>query len=261
MGRMPREPEGPYVQSLERGLAVIRCFGEGRARLTISDVAREVGIDRAAARRFLHTLVELEYLGVDDGHFYVRPLVLELAQAYLGAVSPLNDVLQPHLERLTAETEETSMACVLDGADAVHIAGVRAKRLVAINVRVGTRVPAHASPLGHVLLAALADADLAAWFARAPMTARTTKTLTSEAELRERLLAVAKQGYAIGDQELEMGLRTIAVPIRDRDGVVKAAISIGVTATAITVAQLRTDFLPRLQGTARRIETDLALIR
>ncbi|MDB4940855.1 MAG: pcaR [Labilithrix sp.] len=257
---MPREPEGPYVQSLERGLAVIRCFGEGRARLTISDVAREVGIDRAAARRFLHTLVELEYVGVEDGQFYLRPRVLELAQAYLGAVSPLNDVLQPHLDRLTSETEETSMACVLDGSEAVHIAGVRAKRLVAINVRVGTRVPAHASPLGHVLLAALPDAALASFFARAQMVPRTARTLTREADLRERLGAVSKQGYAIGDQELEVGLRTIAVPIRGREGAVVAAISIGVTASAFTVAQLRSDLLPRLQSTARRIETDLALI-
>ncbi|MEU6643415.1 IclR family transcriptional regulator C-terminal domain-containing protein [Saccharomonospora sp. NPDC046836] len=256
---MPRAGDGPYVQSLDRGLAVLRCFGEDRTRLSISEVAREVGVDRAVARRLLHTLAELGYIGVEGSNFFVRPRVLELAQAYLGTVD-FPDVIQPHLAQLTSEIHETSMAFVLDGDEIVYIAGVQARRLVSINVRVGLRIPAHQSPLGHVLLAAQSAEARAAYLERVELTPTTRYTITDKPALRKRLITVADQGYALGDQELEMGLRTIAVPVHDRDGTVVAAISIGVLAAAYSARKLINELLPRLHETAKRIESDLAVL-
>ncbi len=176
---MPRTGDGPYVQSLDRGLAVLRCFGEDRTRLSISDVAREVGVDRAVARRLLHTLAELGYIGVDGSNFFVRPRVLELAQAYLGAVE-FPDVIQPHLAQLTSEIHETAMAFVLDGDEIVYIAGVQARRLVSVNVRAGLRIPAYQSPLGHVLLAAQPADAREAYLERVALTPVTRYTITEK---------------------------------------------------------------------------------
>ncbi|MFC5744646.1 IclR family transcriptional regulator domain-containing protein [Actinomadura rugatobispora] len=256
---MPRTGDGPYVQSLDRGLAVLRCFGEDRPRLSISDVAREVGVDRAVARRLLGTLVQLGYVGQDGTNFYVRPKVLELSQAYLGAVA-FPDVIQPHLAQLTSEIHETSMAFVLDGDDVVYITGVQARRLVSINVRAGLRIPAYQSPLGHVLLAALPDDALSDYLERTELVPVTRYTITETSVLRQRLTEVAEQGYAIGAQELEIGLLTIAIPVHDRDGAVVTAISIGVMAAAYSVDVLVGELLPRLRRTARQIESDLAVL-
>ncbi|MFF2852104.1 IclR family transcriptional regulator C-terminal domain-containing protein [Streptomyces sp. NPDC058001] len=256
---MSRTGDGPYVQSLDRGLAVLRCFGEDRTRLSISDVAREVGVDRAVARRLLHTLAELGYIGVDGSNFFVRPRVLELAQAYLGAVE-FPDVIQPHLAQLTSEIHETAMAFVLDGDEIVYIAGVQARRLVSVNVRVGLRIPAYQSPLGHVLLAAQPAEAREAYLERVDLMPVTRYTITEKPALRDRLAKVADQGYALGDEELEMGLRTIAVPVHDRTGTILAAISIGVLAAAYSARTLVKDLLPRLRQTAGQIESDLAVL-
>lgn len=261
MGRsMARERNEPYVQALDRGLAVLRCFGEDRALLTISDVAREVHIDRAAARRFLHTLVSLGYVGVDGGRFYLRPRVLELAQPYLDAVS-FPDAIQPHLEALTREISETSMAFVLDGDEIVYVAGVQAKKLVVVQVGFGTRVPAYASPVGRVLLAALPPNELDAYFARVDLVQHTDRTIVDEATLRLELEQIADHGYAIGDQELAIGLRTVAVPVHDKTGKVIAAISIGVTAATVSLSALSGSLLQRLKSAAVEIEADLKASR
>jgi IclR family pca regulon transcriptional regulator len=256
---MAHKGDGPYVQSLDRGLAVLRCFGGDRPRLSISDVAREVGVDRAVARRLLHTLVELGYVGTDSANFYIRPKILELARPYLDSVT-LPDVIQPHLDQLSGEIHETSMAFVLDGDDVVYIAGVQARRLVSINVHVGQRIPAYQTPLGHVLLAALPADALAAYLERAELKPVTRYTITQKSALRQRLATVAKEGYAIGDQELELGLRTIAIPVHDRDGTTIAAISIGVLAAAYSNRELVSKLLPHLQETAHHIEKDLAAL-
>lgn len=257
---MSRNGEGPYVQSLDRGLAVLRCFGEERAQLTISDVAREVQIDRAAARRFLHTLVSLGYVGVDGDKFYLRPRVLELAQPYLDSVE-LPEIVQPHLEALTRGIHETSMAFVLDGDDIVYVAGVQAKRLVAVQVRFGMRVPAYVSALGRVLLSSLDRSQLDDYFSRVELVKHTSKTVVDEDSLRKEIARAATHGFSVVDQELAAGLRTIAVPIHDRDGEVVAAISIGVTAATVSMATLRGDLLKRLRETAAEIEADLRTIR
>lgn len=257
---MARDGDGPYVQSLDRGLAVLRCFREERAQLTISDVAREVDIDRAAARRFLHTLVSLGYVGVDGTKFYLRPRVLELAQPYLDSVE-FPDIIQPHLESLTREIRETSMCFVLDGDESVYVAGVQAKRLVAVQVRFGTRVAAYASPPGRVLLAAQDAKTLDDYFTHVKLEKLTDKTIVEEKALRAELVRVGKQGYSLGDQELAAGLRTIAVPIHDRNGSVVAAISVGVTAATVSIAELKGDLLTKLRVAATEIEADLHAIR
>ncbi|WP_432969659.1 IclR family transcriptional regulator domain-containing protein [Dactylosporangium sp. CA-233914] len=256
---MAISPENtPYVQALDRGLAVLRCFGDDATRLTTSDVARAVGIDRAAARRFLYTLVSLGYLGVDGARFYLRPRVLELARPYLDSMAHV-DVIQPHLESLTHHTGETSMAFVLDGHEIVYVSGVQAKRLVAVLVSIGTRVPAYCSPPGRVWLASLSPAELDAYFEEVDLVARTPETVTSEKKLRAEIARVAAEGFSLVDQELERNLRTVAVPVHDRNGDMACAISIGVT-SLVPMSTLGGELLAELRKTALDIETDLALI-
>ncbi|WP_245547551.1 IclR family transcriptional regulator domain-containing protein [Nocardia brevicatena] len=167
------------------------------------------------------------------------------------------DVIQPHLEALTREISETSMAFVLDGDEIVYVAGVQAKKLVAVQVGFGTRVPAYASPVGRVLLAALPPDDIDAYFSRVELVKQTDRTIVDEATLRLELEQVAHHGYAIGDQELAIDLRTVAVPVHDKAGKVIAAISIGVTAATVSLSALSGDLLLRLKATATEIEADL----
>ncbi|GAA1003737.1 IclR family transcriptional regulator [Acrocarpospora pleiomorpha] len=256
---MSEVAEGPYVHALERGLAVLRCFHDDRDQLTISDVAREAGMDRAVARRFLHTLVALGYLGTVNSRFYVRPRVLELARPYLDSVTNV-DVIQPHLEQLTKEVGETSMAFVLDGHEIVFVAGVQAKRLVSVHVVLGTRVPAYCSPPGRVLLGSLSPDQLDDYFRHVELVQRTPHTVTSENALREEIKKVAEQGYSLVDQELESQLRTVAVPIRDRGGKIVAAASIGTTLD-VAMEHLGGELLSKLTTAATEMERDLALIR
>jgi IclR family transcriptional regulator, pca regulon regulatory protein len=256
---MPRDADGPYVQALVRGLAVLRCFTADDAELSISDVSRLVGIDRAAARRFLHTLTTLGYLGHSAGAFHLRPRVLELARPFLDSITEL-DVLQQHLEELTAEIGETSMAFVWDQDESVFLAGVQARRLVSVQVTTGTRVAAYCSPPGRVLLASLSPQELDAYFESVELTALTPHTVTDEQELRQVLERVAERGYSVGDQELALGLRTVAVPVRDAGGHVVYAVSVGVTAATVTMTELKGRIRERLRRTADEIERDLALL-
>ncbi|OLT31131.1 IclR family transcriptional regulator [Actinomadura sp. CNU-125] len=246
-----------FVQSLERGLAVIRAFGADAPELTLSDVARATGLTRAAARRFLLTLADLGYVRTDGRLFSLTPRVLELGYAFLSGVS-LPEVAQPHLERLAARVHESTSVSVLDGADVVYVARVPVSRIMAVGIDVGTRFPAAATSMGRVLLAHLPDAErdalLDAWDP-APLTPR---TLLSRDELRAELVRVRGLGWAMVDQELEEGLRAVAAPLRDRDGRVVAAINISTHASRTPVASVRRDLLPPLRDAAAGIEADLA---
>ena len=246
------------MQSLERGLAVIRAFGAGAAELTLSDVARVTGLTRAAARRFLLTLVDLGYVRTDGKYFSLSARVLELGYAFLSSMT-LPDVAQPHLERLSADVRESSSVSVLEGADIVYVARVAVSRIMTVTINVGTRFPAHATSMGHVLLAGL-DADgLARYLERARLDRLTAHTLTSPAALRAELAKVREQGWALVDQELEEGLRSVATPIRDRDGAVVAAINLSTHASRTTREDVLADMLPPLLAAAKRIEGDLAV--
>lgn len=233
----PGRPEH-FVQSLERGLAVVRAFSADAPQMTLSDVARRTGLTRAAARRFLLTLVDLHYVHTDGRVFWLSPRVLELGHSYLSSLS-LPEVAEPHMERLVAAVRESSSVSVLDGDDVIYVARVPVSRIMTVSINVGTRLPAHRTSMGRVLLAA-------------------TDLETDDATLREKLDRVRRDGYAIVDQELEKGLRSIAVALRDGSGAVVAAMNLSTHAARRSVASMRSELLPALRETAARIEADLA---
>jgi IclR family pca regulon transcriptional regulator len=251
-----RRRSNDFVQSLERGLAVIRAFGPDRTRLTLSEVAREAGLTRAAARRFLLTLVELGYVRSDGREFSLRPRVLELGYAYLSAMS-LPDIAYPHVQELVDTVRESSSVAVLDGDEIVDIARVPAKRIMTVAVPVGTRFRAHASSKGRVLLANLPEPELEEYLATVHLDQLTNKTLTDPDRLRVVLAEVREQGYAIVDQEVEEGIRSVAAPLRDASGATIAAINVSAYASRASVEAVRDEFLPSLLGTAKQIEADL----
>ena len=250
------ERNSDHVQSLERGLAVIRAFGADSPELRLSDVARATGLTRAAARRFLLTLVRLGYVRQEGGTFSLRPRVLELGYAYLSALS-LPEVAQPHMETLVAEVNESSSVGVLDDLDIVYVARVPTQRIMTITIAVGTRLPAYATSMGRVLLAALAPEALDAYLERVELRRLSPRTITSERALRGELDRVRAQGWAMVDQELEEGLRSIAAPIRDGGDRVVAAVNVSAHASRASRDTVRRDLLPPLLETARRIESDL----
>ncbi|MST31163.1 helix-turn-helix domain-containing protein [Acidimicrobiaceae bacterium USS-CC1] len=256
MAEEPRRPE--HVQSFARGLAVIRAFGE-RPELTLSDVARATGLTRAAARRFLLTLVDLGYVRSDGRTFALRPRVLELGYAYLSTLG-LDDVAAPHMEQLVASIRESSSISVLDGDDIVYVVRVPTSRIMTVTIAVGTRFPAYPTSMGRVLLAALPPAALDAYLERVEPVALTRRTVTDRAALRAVLGEVAAKGYALVDQELEDGLRSVAVPIVDRSGAVVAALNASAHASRATLEDLRRRMLPQLQATAARINDDLRAV-
>ena len=246
-----------FVQSLERGLAVIRAFGPDREHLSLSEVAEATGLTRAAARRFLLTLLQLGYVRSDGRKFSLRPRVLELGYAYLSGLS-LPDVAAPHMEELVARLHESSSISVLDGQHIVYVVRVPTKRIMTVAISVGTRFPAYATSMGRVLLAALPPDELERYLAEAaPLEPLTDRTVTDPARLRELLAQVAEQGYAIVDQELEEGLRAVAVPIRGATDVGTAAINVSAHAARVSMAALREQILPVLLDTVAQIEADL----
>jgi IclR family transcriptional regulator, pca regulon regulatory protein len=245
-----------FVQSLDRGLAVIRAFGPDRDRLSLSEVARATGLTRAATRRFLLTLVQLGYVRNDGREFSLRPRVLELGYAYLSGLA-LPEIASPHLEELVAKVRESSSVSVLDGDYIVYVARVPTKRIMTVAISVGTRFPAYATSMGRVLLAGMSPDSFEDYLARADLAALTGRTVTDPGQLREIIHETAKQGYAIVDQELEEGLRAIAAPIHGAGGKVTAAINVSAHASRVSLAAMKTELLPALQETARRIEADL----
>lgn len=255
-GHRPPARNSDFVQSLDRGLAVIRAFGPDRERLSLSEVARATGLTRAAARRFLLTLVSLGYVRSDGREFSLRPRVLELGYAYLSGLA-LPDVAAPHMEELVARLHESSSISVLDGQHVVYVVRVPTKRIMTVAISVGTRFPAYATSMGRVLLAALPAGELDRYLAEAEFSALTDKTVTDPARLRDILTEVAEQGYAIVDQELEEGLRAVAAPIRGAADVGMAAINVSAHASRVSMTALREEILPVLLQSAGQIEADL----
>ena len=250
------EQSRDFVQSLSRGLDVITVFGPDRQNMTLSDVARLTGLTRATARRFLLTLVELGYMRTDGKLFSLTPHVLNLGFSYLSGLS-ITEVAQPHVQDLASIVHESSSVAVLDGDDIVYVGRVPTKRIMAVAISVGTRFPAYATSMGRVLLASLSPDQLDAYLQRVELVPLTRFTVTDTARLRRLLDQVRTDGFVITDQELEEGLRSTAVPIRDANGNVIAAINLSAQATRVSSAQMRDELLPHLLETARRIEIDL----
>jgi IclR family transcriptional regulator, pca regulon regulatory protein len=249
--------EGDFVQSLERGLTVIRAFDAEHSVLTLSEVAASTGLSRAAARRFLHTLVHLGYMHNNGGRFSLRPKILELGYAYLSSLT-LPELAMPHLEELVEQVRESSSMSELDGEDVVYIARVPTKRIMRVTINVGTRFPAYATSTGRVLLAAQPEDWLDRYLNSVTLHGLTGQTITSPAGLRHELRKIRGRGWALVDQELEEGLRSLAAPIRDADGAVVAAVNVSTHAGRRSLESVVKDMLRPLLTTAERIERDLA---
>ena len=248
------ERRSDFVQSLQRGLSVIRAFRGERQELTLSEVARATGLSRAAARRFLLTLVELGYVHASDGRFTLGPRVLDLGYAYLSSLGVLETV-EPHLDVLGRRTGESCSVSVLDDTEIVYLTPSR--RAISVTRPVGSRLPSHATAMGRVLLAALPDRELEERVSRMVLEPLTVRTVTDRHRLVEIVRSVRARGYAVVEEELEEGLVAAAVPVRVPWRAVVAAINI---AGRVSPGVLEHELLPLLKETAAAIERDLRAV-
>jgi IclR family pca regulon transcriptional regulator len=251
-GTRPRE----FVQGLERGLAVIRSFSAEAPTLTIAQVAERTDLTRAAARRYLMTLEALGYVLQDGDRFSLTPRLLDLGFTYLSTLD-VTSVVQPFMERVTDALHESCSVSVLDDHDIVYIARRAAKRIMSINLAVGSRLPAHATSMGKVLLAHLPPNELERYLVSVEREALTANTIVAERALRKVLGKVRENGWAVADEESELGVRSAAVPLVGRDGEVHAAINVSAHAARVSLEQLQTDYLPVLLEAARGISKAL----
>ncbi|MYS24282.1 transcriptional regulator, IclR family [Streptomyces sp. DvalAA-14] len=255
--RASKQELGPeFVESLARGLAVLGAFGRAQSALPLTAVAEATGMARATVRRALITLQHLEYLEVDGRLFRPTPRVLELGFAHLSGLT-LPQIAEPHLKALVEQVHDSASMAVLDGGDILYVARVPTVRIMTVTITVGTRFPAYATALGRVLLAGLPAVERAEQVARADLTALTPHTVTDPARLAALLEQAVRDRYALVDEELESGLRSIAVPVHDRDGRVVAAVNVSMHASRRTARQAREDLLPPMREAAARIENDL----
>lgn len=246
-----------YVNSLARGLEVIRAFSREKPRMTLSEIAQATGMTRATVRRFLLTLVREEYAESDGKFFSLAPKILELGYAALSTMTFL-DAVQPVLVRLANTVRESCFTAVLEDTDVVYVANASpAERIVGISVSVGSRAPAHAVSTGRVLLAALPEEKLDEYLGKATLTQLTPNTITSKKRLRGLIEETRQQGFSIVDQELEIGLRSISVPIYDQSGKVLAALNVGCPSSRITPDEMREGILQELQAASSEITAKL----
>ena len=244
-----------FVQSLERGLAIIRVFGAEHPSMTVSEIAAEVDLTRAAVRRFLLTLTELGYVTSKNNRFQLTPRVLELGYSFLSALS-FPDVALPRMEELVAQTAEASEGSILDRGDIVYVVRVPGPAMMTISVNVGARRPAYATAMGRVLLAHLPDAELDAYLETYRLEPVLPRTITNVADFRKELARVRDQGYALVNQELEEGLVAVAVPVRDRTGQVRAAVNLSTHVGRKSVKDMRA-LVPQIRAAAADIELGL----
>lgn len=241
-----------FMTSLARGLAVLRAF-EQHNTLNTSQAAAATGLSRAAARRCLYTLNKLGYIGAGDGKsFALRPTLLPLARAFLNSKGFV-ETAQPVLLALRDQLGESCSLGLREGDDVVYVARAEATRIMSAALGVGSRLPAYCSSMGRVLLASLSPDALEDYLARAPFPRRTPETVVTAEALRAELEQVRGQGFSVIDEELEIGLRSIAVPVRDRTGQVVAALNVGAPAARISVDDLTRRVLPPLLSAATTI--------
>ncbi|MEW1692153.1 IclR family transcriptional regulator C-terminal domain-containing protein [Streptomyces sp. NPDC091265] len=255
-GASKQELGREFIESLARGLTVLTTFGEGRDALTLTDVARATGLARATARRALITLEHLGYVTTDDRAHRLTPRVLALGYPPL-SLAALPQIAQPHLAALTQQVQDSASLAVLVGDDVQYTARVATHRIMNVNISVGTRFPAHATSMGRVLLAALPPAEREIRLARTEPRALTPYTVTRPDLLGAVLDRVRDDGYALVDEELEVGLRSVSVPLHDRRGAVVAAVNVAMHSSSRSVPECVADVLPRLRTAAGLIETDL----
>ena len=241
--RQPPRTDRQFVQGVERAFSVIRSFSSERPELTITDVAVRSGLTRAAARRYLLTLKELGYVAQTGSQFSLTPRVLDLGFTYLSTMS-VATVARPVMEQAVETLREPCSVSVLDDRDVVYIARATPKRLVSSTLTVGSRLPAHCTSMGKVLLAAMSPDRLDAFFGAGPLKPMTDRTICNETKLRDALAEVRARGWAWNDGESEDGIRSVAAPILDRGGRVHAAINVAGLASRVSIKELRSKFVP-----------------
>ncbi|MFS8053315.1 IclR family transcriptional regulator C-terminal domain-containing protein [Rhizobium sp. BR 317] len=244
--------ETDFVSSFAKGLNTIEAFGETRQRLSIAEASKLTGLDRATVRRSLLTLAELGYAEYDGKFFTLTPKILRLGHAYLSA-TPLPTIIQPYLDQLSERAGHNASASVLDGTEIVYIARASQRRVMSINLTPGSRLPAYCASMGRVLLSGLPESEARAVLARSEIKANTANTKTDTEMLMAEFRQVRAQGYAVIDQELEIGLCSIAVPVENDRGQVVAAINIGAPAAYVAAADMAERYLPLLRETQKML--------
>lgn len=255
---MPREGTGPdFIEALARGLEVLAAFPAGRAALSLTEVAEATGLARPTARRILLTLTELGHVRAVDGGFALTPRVLELGVAYVRSQG-LWDTARPHMEALVARTRESCSIAQLDGSDVVYVARVAVPKIVGLSVQIGTRFPALPTSLGKVLLAALPPAELEEVLAQPTRSGLEARWRPDRAERDAALREVRARGWALTDEQLALGIRSVAAPLRDGSGRTVAAINVNTHAAETPLERLLDEHLPLLLAAAGEISADFA---
>ena len=242
-----------FMTSLARGLAVVRAFSDSRRPLTIAQISQNTGIPRAAVRRCLYTLKQLGYVDAELNNFSLRPKVLTLGYSYLSS-TPLTVSAQPCLNNITRQLNESCSLAVLDDTEILYVSRSAAGRVMSVALNTGSRLPAYCTSLGRVMLAHLPEPALEEYFAKVKLRAMTEKTIVSQQRLREILDDIRQAGFAVIDEELEVGLRSIAVPVRGASGTVLAALNVGAQASRVSRRQMEEEFLPVLLRGAQELQ-------
>jgi IclR family pca regulon transcriptional regulator len=246
-----------FMTSLARGLIVIQAFTQQSPQMTISQLSVKTGLSRAAVRRCLYTLTKLGFAGAEDGSRYsLRPRMLTLSHTYTTS-NTLSAAAQPILERMSAALRESFSVATLDGEDIVYIARTQVNRVMAVDLHIGSRLPAYCTSMGRVLLAYLPTEQLEQYLAKATLTPHTTRTITSVEKLRLALRNVRRNGYALVDQEYEVGLRSLAVPVYAASGRVVATLNLSGNAPRISVLEMQSRFLNHLRNAANELSVFL----
>jgi IclR family pca regulon transcriptional regulator len=249
----PPPKDREIVGSVLKAFEVLRVFGGREPELTLSEVAEHAGISRASARRFLLTFTHAGYMESDGKRFRPTPKLLELTHAVTSSAS-LWDNARPIVSELSSSLGESCFGAVLDGTDVLYVMHVsHSARYVNVGIRVGSRLPAYCTSLGRVLLSGLSDAALDQWMRSVKPVAHTQKTVTSRNELRGLIREARRLGWAIVDEELEIGLRSVSAPIRTRTGEVVAALNVCGPSVRVSLEEMRSRFVPELVDAAARI--------
>ncbi|MBC9734460.1 IclR family transcriptional regulator C-terminal domain-containing protein [Nocardioides marmotae] len=255
----PSEPgDRDFIQSIAKGLLVLRSFSAERPTFTLAEMARETGLSRAAVRRVLLTLQSLGYVEVRGRQYAPLPKVLDLGYAFVSSAG-LNGLIQAHLERLNEEIDEACSAGVLDDGQVVYVARAQTRRLLSAVMGVGARLNAASTAIGRVLLSGLDDEEVRRHLREHPAEAQTSMSITEPERLLEEVRQARLRGYAIADEELEIGFRAAAVPLRRSDGSIVAAINVGMHVSRVSLEEARAEIVPKMLAVADAIERDLAM--
>ena len=241
-----------FMTSLARGLAVIKAFSDHRRAMTIAQLSQKTGIPRAAVRRCLYTLKQLGYADSEANNFFLKPAILALGYAFLSS-TPLTVAAQPYLNDLSRRLKESCVLAVLEQNEVMYVARSHSSRVLSLALNTGSRLPAYCTAIGRVLLAGLSATQLDRYFASVVLTPHTERTVVSEQKLRDILFEVRQRGFAVVEEELEIGLRSIAVPVRGASGATVAALSIGAQVGRISRDQIEDLFLPSLLNASNEI--------